>query len=475
MTNALKLLIPAIALVLFVASPTSVQGQIKGLFGFPCANVCPDGWAPNGGLIQASDGNFYGTADEGGNGPQNQVAGTIFQITPSGKFTLLFTFAVDSGKFSNGSQPLAGLVEGNDGFLYGTTLTGGANNAGVIFKIGKAGAPTVLHNFCSLSGCADGSTPFATLVLGNDGLLYGTASAGGTNSAGTIFSITSDGVFTVLRSLNAATDGSQPFGGLLQASDGNFYGATNTGTNDLAANLVRITPAGDFKVLAPLPSLGNVQGQLVQASNGLLYGDIQYDALFTSSLTGNAQPLLLLTPSQDGDSALQSGLIQASDGNLWATSAGQPLGPYGVIYSINTAGTFLKNFAFDCSNGGSAMSAPVQGSDGKLYGTTASCGTDSNGHRAFGSIYSLDAGLMPPKASIVALTPRGGPPGTQVMIRGDHFIGATAVSFKGTAAQFQVLNRKFILAVVPAGAMKGPIAVTNPGGTVKSKQPFTPK
>jgi len=463
-------------LFLSILSSISTYGQIKSLFGFPCASVCPDGSSPMGTLMQASDGNFYGTAAEGGNGLLNRVGGTIFRITPSGNFTLLFTFVADhDGEFSKGSQPIAGLVEGNDGFLYGTTVTGGKDNSGVIFKIGKTGAFSVLHSFCSLPGCADGSSPVGTLALGDDGLLYGTASSGGAGRAGTIFTISSNGVFTVLRTLNAFTDGSQPFGGLMQASDGNFYGATNTGVNNLAANLVRVTPAGDFGVIAPLPFLGNVQGQLMQASNGLLYGDIQYDSIFTSTIGGDVQDLVLLSGRQDGNSALLSGIIQASDGNLWGTSSGQSFGPYGVIYAITPSGKFVKNYAFSCSVGGSAMSAPVQGSDGKFYGATPSCGTDAMGHRAFGSLYSLDAGLRPPKPSIAAVSPSKGPPGTQVVIRGDHLIGTSVVAFGDVPAQFQVLNRKFMVAVVPDAAQKGFISVTNFGGAVKSKQTFTPE
>jgi len=476
MKNSWTLLVAVVGLTLLIENPVSAQGQIKGLFGFPCPSNCPDGWSPDGGLTQASDGNFYGTASQGGNGSQSQARGTIFRISPSGEFKLLFTFTADgNGDFSNGSQPFAGLVEGIDGALYGTTATGGANDAGVVFKISKAGTFKVLHHFCSEAGCADGSTPFAPLALGNDGKLYGTASAGGSSSAGTIFRITDAGAFTVLHTLNGSSDGSEPMGGLMQASDGNFYGGTNTGTNNLAANLVRITPGGDFAVVAPLPFLGNIQGQLVQGANGKLYGNIQYDALFDVSAPDGVQLLLSLDSQQDGDSPLAAGLIQGSDGNLWGTSAGEGFGNYGVIYAITPDGSFVKNFAFNCSNGGGGESAAIQGSDGKLYGTTAGCGTDSKGQRAFGAVYSLDAGLNPPLAGIAAMNPKTGSVGTKVVLRGEHFIGTTGVSFNGSAAKFRVVNTTFVVAEVPLGATTGPISVTNPGGITKSRQVFTVK
>jgi uncharacterized repeat protein (TIGR03803 family) len=476
MRNGSKLLVWVVGLWFAIAAPVYGQGQIKELFGFPCPSNCPDGWSPDGGLVQASDGNFYGTASQGGDGGESQARGTIFRILASGEFKLLFTFATDgNGNFTNGSQPFAGLVEGIDGALYGTTATGGANDAGVIFKISKAGRFQVLHHFCSQPGCADGSTPFALLALGNDGKLYGTASAGGGSGAGTIFRITDAGTFTVLHTLNGSSDGSQPMGGLMQATDGNFYGATNTETDNLAANLVRVTPGGDFAVVAPLPFLGNLQGQLLQGVNGKLYGGIQYDALFDVSAADGVQLLLALDTEEDGDSPLQAGLMQGSDGNLWGTSAGEGFGNYGVVYAITPDGQFVKNFAFNCSNGGGGESASLQGSDGKLYGTTAGCGTDANGQRAFGEVYSLDAGLQPPLAGIAELSPKSGSVGAKVVLRGEHFIGTTAVSFNGTAARFRVVNTKFVVAEVPSGATTGPISVTNPGGVTKSRQVFTVK
>src|SRR4029077_5350596 len=156
----------------------------KQLFSFSCSggiigvDKCPQGGRPDV-IMQASDGNFYGAAqvtDEGVSDPQG---GTLFKLTPAGEFTHLFTFTQGSGGFLNGNNPADGFVEANDGFLYGTTFNGGKHNDGVLFRISKTGTGfKVLHHFCSSANCADGSTPNG-LLLGQDGNLYGTTLEGG--------------------------------------------------------------------------------------------------------------------------------------------------------------------------------------------------------------------------------------------------------------------------------------------------------
>ena len=199
--------------------------KITELFVFSCnINGCPKGGNPSGALIQASDGDFYGTTFNT-NPSGFRQGGTIFRVTAAGQLTTLFTFAADeNGKFSVGSSPAAGLVEVRDGFLYGTTEFGGASNSGVLFRVEKNGSGfQVLHNFCSAAGCSDGGNPAAPVFQGTDGNIYGTTGAGGASGAGTIFRINPSGSFTTLHSFNSTTEGTLP-SGLIQASDGNFYG-----------------------------------------------------------------------------------------------------------------------------------------------------------------------------------------------------------------------------------------------------------
>jgi len=174
-----------------------------------------DGTQPEAGLVQGSDGNFYGTTSEGGNTNLNYGMGdgTVFRISPSGSFTNLYQF---SG--SDGSAPVAALVQGSDGNFCGTTWYGGTNGVGTVFKITPAGNLTTLYQFGSQIG--DGANPIAGLAQGSDGCFYGTTSQGGTNSLGTVFKITRAGSLTTLYQFNGF-DGYYPEAGLVQGSDGN--------------------------------------------------------------------------------------------------------------------------------------------------------------------------------------------------------------------------------------------------------------
>ena len=176
----------------------------------------PDGNSPYAGLVQAADGNFYGTTYLGG----FHRDGTVFELTPGGTLTSLHSFVG-----SDGSNPTAGLVQASDGNFYGTTSLGGAYGEGTVFKITPDGSLTTLYNFCAQSGCPDGGNPIAGLMQATDGNFYGTTVGGGAYAGGTIFSITSGGTLTTLHSF-AYTDGSEPTGGLVQGTNGDFYGTT---------------------------------------------------------------------------------------------------------------------------------------------------------------------------------------------------------------------------------------------------------
>ena len=189
-----------------------------------------DGAQPFAGLIQGSDGNFYGTT---GNGGTNNV-GTVFRMDTSGHVTVLHSFVTTDGMF-----PKASLVQGTDGWLYGTTsdrgtlpTPGGAAGVGTVFKIKTDGTSfTNLHTFGQSDGNSgiDGWGPMAGLVQGSDGDFYGTTSLGGAlGGQGTVFKITSTGTFTRLHTFTNP-EGRTPVAPLIQASDGNFYGTTTEG------------------------------------------------------------------------------------------------------------------------------------------------------------------------------------------------------------------------------------------------------
>ena len=163
---------------------STASGAFTLVYTFNAAN---DGANPQAALVQGGDGNFYGTSWIGGTNGN----GTVFKISVTGRFSLLYTF---SGS-SDGGSPQGALVQGSDGNFYGTTDYGGTNNVGTIFKISAGGAFFSLYSF---TGASDGAYPEAGLVQGNDGNFYGTTSSGGTNNAGTVFKINSAGAFTLL-------------------------------------------------------------------------------------------------------------------------------------------------------------------------------------------------------------------------------------------------------------------------------------
>src|ERR1022692_4125687 len=149
-----------------------------------------DGASPNAALVQGTNGDFYGTTSDFV-GPGH---GTVFKITPGGALTTLYSFCSQSA-CTDGEYPYAGLIEAASGDFYGTTSQGGAGSPayGTIFRITPSGTLTTLYSFCSQSACADGEQPFAGLVQGTDGDFYGTTAAGGANGYGTIFKITRSG------------------------------------------------------------------------------------------------------------------------------------------------------------------------------------------------------------------------------------------------------------------------------------------
>lgn len=233
-----------------------------------------DGESPFAGLVQGTDGNLYGTT--GGNAAHYD-RGTVFKITTGGSLTTIYSFSQTG--FTNGSYPTAGLVQATDGNFYGTTGSGGVNGGGTVFSITSAGSLTTIYSFCAQSGCTDGYEPYSGLVQGTDGNFYGTTLSGGTNGDGTVFRITSGGFLTTLHSFNHTTDGAHPVAALLQATDGNLYGTNNpvggvTNCSLDCGTVFRITPGGAFNTIHTFNLTDGAfpHGGLVQATDGSLYG-----------------------------------------------------------------------------------------------------------------------------------------------------------------------------------------------------------
>lgn len=264
------------------------EGALTTLYSFCSQPGCTDGFfgeVRHGALVQATDGNFYGTTDAGGANTSQcggGGCGTVFRITPEGALKTLYSFCSQTN-CDDGSEPVAGLIQGTDGDLYGTTSGGGAHENGTVFKVTREGRLTTLYSFCSQANCDDGSEPFASLVQGTDGDLYGTTLYGGANNAGTVFKIGPEGKLATLHSfcsLSNCADGSAPSNPLLLATDGNLYGTAESGGNSGCTfpgagcgTVFKITPEGKLTTLHSFDGTdGNGAEGLVQATNGTFYG-----------------------------------------------------------------------------------------------------------------------------------------------------------------------------------------------------------
>jgi uncharacterized repeat protein (TIGR03803 family) len=424
-----------------------------------------DGWSPWAPLVQASDGNLYGTVSSGGNpsctgGGYSTGCGTVFQITPSGKLTTIFLF-----DGTNGSQPFAGLIQAANGDFYGSTTEGGTGNncaqgCGTIFTVTASGTLTTLYNF----NYTDGAAPTGTLILGTDGNYYGTTSAGGPVDAGTFFVITPGGTLTTLYTFTGGDDGANPYGSLIQTLDGNFYGTAWDGGANQFGTVFTFTPNG---TLTTLHAFDNTDGSypyagLVQGNGGDFYGVTEeggtnsYGTVFKINPSGKLTTLYSFSGGVDGDTPIST-LIQATDGNFYGTASYAGLYPnFGTVFEITRTGELTTLFNFDSKDGSYPYAALVQDTNGGFYGTTY----DGGGSRACvygcGTVFSLSVGLGP----FVETVPTSGNVGTAVRILGTNLKGATSVTFNGTAATFTVISKSEIETSVPSGATAGPVRVT---------------
>jgi uncharacterized repeat protein (TIGR03803 family) len=252
-------------------------GELTTLYSFCAQTNCTDGGSPAAQLVLGNDGNFYGTTSGGG---EFLYYGTVFKITPAGALTTLHSFQAYP---TDGDAPVAPLVQGSDGNFYGTTSSGGSSPAcqypgcGTAFKITPAGELTTIFSFCAQRGCVDGWLPWAGLTQGSDGNFYGTTYRGG-NSNGTAFKLTPAGVLTVLHSFCAqggCSDGGNPYAGLTQGTDGNFYGTTTIGgALGSYGTVYKVTPQGSFTTLHSFDGTNGAEpwSGLVQAPGGIFYG-----------------------------------------------------------------------------------------------------------------------------------------------------------------------------------------------------------
>ena len=369
------------AVLLFCAATVALPAQtFSTLASFGGSN----GVNPQmGALVQGSDGNLYGTTLEGG----ANIKGAIFKVTPAGVLTALYSFAG-----TDGQSPMAGLVQASDGNFYGTTNAGGANSSGTIFKVTPSGTLTTLYSFCALSNCTDGKNSMAGLVQASDGNLYGTTTAGGANGDGAIFKITLAGAYSTLYSFSGP-DGSAPYAPLMQAADGNLYGVTGGGGSTGAGTIFKITLAGALTTLHSFNTTdgGEPYGALIQATDGNFYGTTERGG------TNNFGTVFKITPAgafaslysfaeTDGEQ-VYAGLVQASDGNLYGTTYGGGVNGFGTIFKITLAGALTVVHSLATADGTQPLGTLMEAADGNLYGTA-----EMGGANGYGTVFKLSVG-----------------------------------------------------------------------------------
>lgn len=405
----------------------TADGELTTLYSFCAETNCADGMSPFAGVTLAGDGNFYGTTDKGG--ISEYCCGTVFKLSPHGEITTLYSFCTDTEYAGCPPQPdmVTSLLQASSGSFYGTTGESVCGPyephslCGTVFKITSDGVFTTLHSFPEFQG--ETANP-SSLIQAADTALYGTTSIGGGSShcpggCGTIFKMSVNGDFEVVHAFDGS-DGCSPNSGLIQAFDGNFYGTTGCGANS-AGTVFRLS--GDGKTL-------------------------------TTIYTFCSQP-----NCRDGGDP--NALIQGSDGNLYGTTGGG-YGAYGTLYRLTPDGNFTTLHTFQYIDGFNPWSV-LQGTNGRFYGTTTSGGA----YRA-GTVFSLDVGLFP----FVALERHFGRVGQTGGIFGQGFSGTTGVELNGRPANFTVVSDTYIRATVPAGATSGYVTVTTPSGTLRSNGPF---
>jgi uncharacterized repeat protein (TIGR03803 family) len=419
-------------------------------------------------LVQGTDGNLYATTLGGG----AQGSGTVFKITPAGKLTTLYSFCSLSN-CADGSGPYGGLVLGGDGNFYGTTVSGGSDgSSGTVFKIKPDGTLTTLHNFNGV----DGAGAAAPMILATDGNFYGITQHGGTNNAGTIFKITRTGAFKTLHSIGSG-DGFLLNGPLVQGADGNFYGTTESGGANGFGSIFEVTPSGTFSTFhsftytdGSAPACG-----LLPASDKNLYGTTYHGGstmidcpngcgtIFKITMNGTLTTLHNFGFTEGAEPI--AGLVQATDGNFYGTTyGGGSGGGWGTVFKMTPSGAVTTLHSFRGTDGGQPYGPVAQGTTGNLYGTA----TNGGGGASQGTLFGVFTGLGP----FVALVSNAGQVGQSVGILGQGFTGTSSVSFNGTSATFAVRSGTFIIATVPAGTTSGFVQVATPHGTLTSNVPF---
>jgi uncharacterized repeat protein (TIGR03803 family) len=356
-----------------------------------------DGAAPWGDLTMGTDGNLYGTTKWGG----QSDAGTVFRITTAGDLEVLHEFSFIDG---DGYNPVAGVREGTDGALYGTTNAGGLSDQGTVFRLTLD--PLDFEKLADLDFDTNGSAPVAALALGADGNFYGTTSAGGQFGHGTVFQLTPAGVLTTLYEFGTeeTTDGSFPNSALVWDGVDSFYGTTRDGGELFEGTVFRVTP-GATPAVVTVRALGAqgegvMPGAVTFGSDGDLYGTTAAGAAAGGTgtvfrLTTDGATLETVHQFTGADGNQPSALTPGGAGRFYGTTFLGGAADAGTVFQLNlppSPGLVLHHEFPGGAEGagpfGNAGGALVQGPDGSLYGTTLGGGVQYLGEDA-GLVFAM--------------------------------------------------------------------------------------
>jgi uncharacterized repeat protein (TIGR03803 family) len=378
-------LLLAVVFCLFGACRAQAQSATESVvYSFAGA---ADSETPAASLIQAGDGNFYGTTL----GNIYPDYGSIFQVTPSGAFTTIYNF----GGITDSATPFAPLYQGADGNLYGTTygnLIFGTD--GSVFYITPAGALTTVYSF---TGGSDGANPVSGLVQLGDSSFDGTTSFGGSSNDGTIFNAgvsTPESILVSFNSYNGGSPGSAP----VEGSDGNLYGVTPNGGENGRGAVYQLTPAGIINAIYSFTGNddgSSPSGPLVEGPDGSFYGATSSagaqgaGTIFKVTPAGVLTTLYSLNGTTDGESPLA--LFLGGDGVLYGNTYSGGANGKGTFFRVTTAGVFTALYSFTSTDANEFQGGVVEGSDGSFWGTGSAGGAHS-----YGGVYKVVLSPAPP-------------------------------------------------------------------------------
>ena len=406
MKQNLSILLSTLALstLAFIpAAPGQTEAKFTSLYHFGSVSgmsVNPGGAFPTGTLALDNQKNIFGTTEYGG----NAGAGTVFLLTLDGDFGVMHVFSAHDANFDNkdGSAPENGVILGGDGYVYGTTISGGTSAYGTVFQIYIANSLfATLANFSRTTGY-----PNTPLILDGNGGFYGMTNYGGAKDAGSVFGVTIKGGYSLVASLDNTTTG-YGSAGLVRTGDGTLYGLTGQGAANNEGAVFRLTPGDTPDTLYSFQDVdGNVDGQnpsspLIQGRDGNFYGTSAGGANLTGTIfmvtpEGDESVLYSFSATDDdghnddGDGP-RGALLLGSDDNFYGTTYYGGANGTGTLFRFTPAGQFTTLYTFSATtynsqleayvndDGANPQAALAEGKAGLLYGTTYDGGPGGTG------------------------------------------------------------------------------------------------